>query len=223
MSNSPQQDIIKEIRTHLRLAMDGIVSTSMREKGVEYKLNFGVTLPRIKEIAKKYQKEATLANMLWKEDVRELKILATMLYPTECFTPEQAQQWVRDIRYMEIAEQYCANLMQEVSFAETMADVWIQDNEEFIQVTGFILYARLCTKGICPTESHSQTLLKIACTLLQQEYVRTQQIAIIALKRFGRQSGEQSEKVLSAIKTISRASKMQEIYADLKFEFDYYK
>ena len=36
------QDEIREIRKQLRLAMNGVISTSMREKGIVYKLNFGV-------------------------------------------------------------------------------------------------------------------------------------------------------------------------------------
>mgnify|MGYP007112425563 CR=1 FL=1 len=36
---------LKEIKTQLRLSMNGAVSQSMREKGLVYKLNFGVELP----------------------------------------------------------------------------------------------------------------------------------------------------------------------------------
>ena len=42
---------LKDIKTQLRLSMNGAVSQSMREKGLVYKLNFGVELPRIKMIA----------------------------------------------------------------------------------------------------------------------------------------------------------------------------
>ena len=41
------QDEIREIRKELRLAMNGVISTSMREKGIVYKLNFGVRNPEI--------------------------------------------------------------------------------------------------------------------------------------------------------------------------------
>lgn len=41
---------LKEIKTQLRLSMNGAVSQSMREKGLIYKLNFGVELPRIKQL-----------------------------------------------------------------------------------------------------------------------------------------------------------------------------
>ena len=37
---------LKEIKTQLRLSMNGAVSQSMREKGLVYKLNFGVELDR---------------------------------------------------------------------------------------------------------------------------------------------------------------------------------
>ena len=33
---------LKDIKTQLRLSMNGAVSQSMREKGLVYKLNFGV-------------------------------------------------------------------------------------------------------------------------------------------------------------------------------------
>ena len=72
---------LKEIKTQLRLSMNGAVSQSMREKGLIYKLNFGVELPRIKAIAEGYEKDHSLAQALWKEDIRECKILAGLLQP----------------------------------------------------------------------------------------------------------------------------------------------
>ena len=74
---------LKDIKTQLRLSMNGAVSQSMREKGLVYKLNFGVELPRIKGIAAGYEKDHSLAQALWKEDIRECKILAGLFYPGE--------------------------------------------------------------------------------------------------------------------------------------------
>ena len=54
---------LKDIKTQLRLSMNGVVSQSMREKGLDYKLNFGVELPRIKSIAAAYEKNHDLAAM----------------------------------------------------------------------------------------------------------------------------------------------------------------
>ena len=59
---------LKDIKTQLRLSMNGVVSQSMREKGLVYKLNCGVELPRITGIAAGYEKDHSLYHALWKED-----------------------------------------------------------------------------------------------------------------------------------------------------------
>ena len=104
------QDEIREIRKELRLAMNGVISTSMREKGIVYKLNFGVPYPEIKEIARKHKPNGELAAALWKEDIREFKILATFLQPAETLPLDEAKRWVKEIPYLEIAEHCCRNL-----------------------------------------------------------------------------------------------------------------
>jgi 3-methyladenine DNA glycosylase AlkD len=75
------QDTIREIKAQFRLFMNGVASHSMREKGLDYKLNFGIELPRLKEISLRYEKNHSLAVEVWKENIRECKILATLLQP----------------------------------------------------------------------------------------------------------------------------------------------
>ena len=88
-----QEDIIKDIRKRCRMAMNGIVSTNMRQRGLDYKLNFGLSVQQIKDLAKRYQPDSELAETLWADNTRELKILATLLYPTDSFTKEKAYEW----------------------------------------------------------------------------------------------------------------------------------
>ena len=68
------QDKVKEIKSCFRLYMNGVVSQSMREKGLGYKINWGIGLPELKSIAARYGKDYDLAIELWKEDNRECKI-----------------------------------------------------------------------------------------------------------------------------------------------------
>ena len=137
---------LKDIKTQLRLSMNGAVSQSMREKGLVYKLNFGVELPRIKMIAENYEKNHDLAQALWKEDIRECKILAGMLQPIETFYPEIADIWVENIRNIEIAELTCMNLFQHLPYAPAKSFHWIADEQEYIQTCGFLTAARLLMK-----------------------------------------------------------------------------
>ena len=87
MENIQIHDTIRDIKSQFRLFMNGVISQSMREKGMGYKLNFGIEYPRIKEIAQRYPKDHQLAQALWKENIRECKIMATLLQPVDTFYP----------------------------------------------------------------------------------------------------------------------------------------
>ena len=52
---------VKEIKQSFRLVMNGPASQSMREKGLKYKLNWGVPVPTLKAMAKDYGKNYALA------------------------------------------------------------------------------------------------------------------------------------------------------------------
>lgn len=218
-------EVIREIRTQLRHSMNGVVSSSMREKGVAYKLNFGVSLPRIREIAAAHPKDSTLAAALWKEDVRELKILATMLQPPGAFTREDALRWALDVRYQEIAEQYCVNLLQELPFAGELAEDWVGRGEGYLPALGFLLFARLCMRGAALPPGQAASLLREAVRVMDAGVSKEQRAAVTALKRYGRQSPQQAAGVLEKIGEYasSDSPEKREFYADIQFEFDYYR
>ena len=58
---------IKEIKQSFRLMMDGAVAQSMRDKGLNYHLNWGATLPRLRAKADELGPNYDLAIALWKE------------------------------------------------------------------------------------------------------------------------------------------------------------
>lgn len=217
------QSTIRDIRKQLRLAMNGIVSTSMREKGMNYKMNFGVSLPQLREIANKYKKDTLLAEALWQEDVRELKILAALLYPIENFTPELAESWVLSSPNQEIIEQLSFHLLSELPYAVTLATKWICKEEKKLQIAGYLLLARLCTKNVSLRPDQSLLLLTEGKKIIDTGDLLSTQAVLTAFKRFGRQSADQGTSILTFMKEYESSDLpvRQEIYADLQFEFDY--
>ena len=71
----------KEIRQQFRLLMNGVTAQSLREKGMDYHLNWGASLGHLRELADEYGKDYDTATELWNDDVRESKIMATLLMP----------------------------------------------------------------------------------------------------------------------------------------------
>lgn len=123
--------------------MNGEVSASMRQKGINYKINFGLDSVSLKEIAKRYEPDRILAERLWQESSREGKILATLLYPYDQFSSETADEWLHDCFTTELVEQLCFNLLQHTSFAYDKALSWISNEDVNIKASGCLLLLRL--------------------------------------------------------------------------------
>ena len=146
MEKSEIQDI-KDIKKELRAAMNGILSAKMREAGAPYKLIFGVELPRLQSIASEFHPSRMLAQELWNENIRECKLLATMLMPPLEFLPEMADIWVDEISTAEVAQVFSMQLLRKESWCATVAFEWIASPAPMRQLCGFLCIARLLQQG----------------------------------------------------------------------------
>lgn len=106
--NSPEGEwhlLLNDIRQELKRGMAGVVSDSMREKGVHYGINFGVNTIWVKEMSQKLPKSEELAWLLWKKDVREMKLLALYTFPSETLNLSTLLYLSRTAPTLEILEQ----------------------------------------------------------------------------------------------------------------------
>lgn len=214
--------------------MNGVISTSMRQKGMNYKLIFGVPIPEIKHIAAAHEPDAELARALWKEDVREMKILATLLFPAGSMTQEEALAWMREIPYPEIAEQCCNNLFPTVEQPDQLALKFLADKKSpFGRMCGFLLWAQLFKKNLAVEKSRVEAFL-VECTCTMYPDVEAgaaasswqeKQAAVQALKFFGRLSPANAQEALSVIAEDGQpeTEELKAYYDDLQFEFAYYE
>lgn len=214
--------------------MNGVISTSMRQKGMNYKLIFGVPIPEIKHIAAAHEPDAELARALWKEDVREMKILATLLFPAGSMTQEEALAWMREIPYPEIAEQCCNNLFPTVEQPDQLALKFLADKKSpFGRMCGFLLWAQLFKKNLAVEKSRVEAFLaECTCTIHPDVEAgatasswQEKQAAVQALKFFGRLSPINAQNALSVIAEDGQpeTEELKAYYDDLQFEFAYYE
>lgn len=214
--------------------MNGVISTSMRQKGMNYKLIFGVPIPEIKHIAASHEPDAELARALWKEDVREMKILATLLFPAGSMTQEEALAWMREIPYPEIAEQCCNNLFPTVEQPDQLALKFLADKKSpFGRMCGFLLWAQLFKKNLAVEKSRVEAFLaECTCTIHPDVEAgatasswQEKQAAVQALKFFGRLSPANAQDALSVIAEDGqpKTEELKAYYDDLQFEFAYYE
>ena len=134
---------LSSIKSELRLYMNVVLAQSLRERGLRYCLIFGVELPRLKEIAARYEPDHDLAQALWKEDIRECRILAGYLQPADSFLPEIADIWLDAMHDTEIIDYTCMNLFRRLPYAKDKAFQWMASETVLTQYAGFRLMAHL--------------------------------------------------------------------------------
>jgi 3-methyladenine DNA glycosylase AlkD len=194
---------VKAIKQAFRLMMDGAVAQSMRQKGLDYHLNWGATLPRLREMADEYGKNYELAIALWKENVRECKILATMIMPAEKVLPEVIDIWMEQTPTTEIAEQAAFNLYQYLPYAPEKAYTWIASDRELYQLCGFHILSRLFMNGQEPNERGINEFVDQALAALQGESMIVRKAAMMAMQRFANLGLVYQRLAKNAIKTIN--------------------
>ena len=197
---------VKEIKQSFRLMMDGSVAQSMRDKGLNYHLNWGATLPRLKakaEELKSMDNVYDLAIALWKENVRECKILATMLMPPEKMLPEVCDIWMEQIPSQEIAEQAAFNLWQHLPYAPEKAYQWIASDQEYYQLCGFHVLSRLFMNGQEPDERGINEFIDQALSALQGPYMSVRKAAMQSIQHFAELGLVYERMAKSAVKSIN--------------------
>ena len=185
---------LKAIKRSFRTVMNGVASHSMREKGVGYKLNWGVSLVHLREMAATYGKDYDLAIALWKEDIRECKILATLIMPAERLLPEVADIWLEQTTSQELAEMLAANLLKDVSYAPEIAYRWMASDSDIRQICGFCILSRLFMRGQEPNERGINEFLDQAVTALRGTSVGVRHAAWNCTNRFA-ELGEDYEAI----------------------------
>jgi hypothetical protein len=177
---------VKEIKQSFRLMMDGATAQSMREKGLDYHLNWSATLPRLREKADEIGKDYDLAISLWKENIRECKILATMIMPAEQMLPEVVDIWMEQTQTIEIAEQAAFNLYQYLPFAAAKSFEWIASPDDLPQICGYHVLSRLFRQKHIPNERGINEFIDQSLSALQSPNMSVRKSAFQAVLYFSK-------------------------------------
>lgn len=197
------KQLLQQIKQSFRLMMDGAVAKSMRDKGLEYHLNWGATLPRLREMADGIGKNYELAIALWKEDIRECKILATMVMPANEVLPEVIDIWMEQTTSVELAEQASMNLYQHLPYAAEKAYLWMASDRDICQLCGFHVIARLFMNGQEPNERGINEYIDQALAALEGGSLSVKKAAKNSLIRFAELGLVYERMAKSAIKRIN--------------------
>jgi len=188
---------LQKIKQSFRMTMNGAASQSMRDKGLNYSINWGIPLPALKQMAANYGKNSRLAIELWKENIRECKILATLIMPPSYMDADIIELWVSQIPNQEIAEIIAFNLFQYVEDAKDFAFKWIATSNEIKQVCGYHTLSRIFMRQITLNVRELNELIDQAQTALADNNIAVRHAAVNMLTRLSA-ADENYKKILKS-------------------------
>lgn len=130
----PEFNAMQRVKRRFFAMRNGDLAQQMADRGVRYRINFGLNLPQISEIARDFLPGGTEYEELQPMDMagfarrlrdnsttRESMLIAPMLFPAGSLTQEEAEDWVKSLPTTEIADVLCLKLLRNWSGAAALA------------------------------------------------------------------------------------------------------
>jgi 3-methyladenine DNA glycosylase AlkD len=125
--------------------MRGLAQPGGREGMARFDINadraLGVRIPDLRRLAKEVGTDHRLALALWRTEVHEARIMASMIDDPAKVTERQVESWVADFDSWDLCDQCCGNLFDRLPFAYDKAMEWSGRGEEFVKRAAFALMA----------------------------------------------------------------------------------
>lgn len=147
MESRSNTSIMADILRELRVEMNGAVVGAMEERGLKYPLNYGVSLPTIRTIAKRYAPNYRAAKLLYQQQVRELQLAAIYMAGVESLTATEATFWRDGIVNNELAENIGSKLIGECINCEDILALWIASDRPLVVYSALIAIAKAIKIG----------------------------------------------------------------------------
>jgi len=110
--------------------------------GIKDSKALGIKIPLLRQFAKKLGKNHDLALELWKTEIHEARLLATMIEDSEQITESQFDAWVNDFDSWDLCDQSCSLLIK-TPFAISKIETYSRCEAEFVKRTCFVLMCAL--------------------------------------------------------------------------------
>jgi len=115
----------------------------MARYGINPKNNFGISIYKLRPLAKEIGKDHKLALRLWDSGIHDARLLAVFIDDPVELTSEQMDFWAKDFDSWDVCDQACTSLFDMSPLAWKKVSDWAERKEEFVKRAAFSLLAGL--------------------------------------------------------------------------------
>ncbi len=174
----------------LKVEMNGAVSGAMKERGMVYKLNYGVSIPTLKAITAEYGPDHTLAMELFGSDIRELKLAAIYVADPKAVKLEQLEEWGDNLVTTEVAEHLAIQLLGRSPLAVEVARRWLPSGDKLKVYAASMGLASALKRGAARACDKDLGSMFEACASIAESNDKTLASGVINLLRAIALTGE---------------------------------
>ena len=108
---------------------NGDVADGMKRMGINYRINFGVSIPELLQLAQRYDKDNELAHYMLNKEIRETKILSSLLFDINNMSEDEILLISKKIESFELVEQFSKNMFSKAGNLPSILEKLITGNE----------------------------------------------------------------------------------------------
>lgn len=144
----------KSVVAALRRLANKKTRDGLARYGIPSKKALGVSVGKIRQLAKRLGKNHDLAAALWGTDIYEARMLTAFLDDPALVTPAQMDRWAKDFDSWAICDTLCFHLFDRTPHAFRKVAQWAGRREEFVRRAAFALLASLALHEKVADDAH---------------------------------------------------------------------
>lgn len=203
-----------------RRERNGAVADSMRYYGRTYGLNYGVSLPTLRRLARAEATDHDFARYLYQQDVRELRLAAFHIADPARLTADEFAFWGDGLLNSEMAEEGAFALLGRATTLPALFEAWTEPDAGWLCQYAALM-AAACTEA--PRVEWIPRILETvrrAAEAKQPESHLLAQGTVAALVAVGTRSEENRQAVLQAVESLGMLPAEELIRDELSWRLD---
>ncbi len=172
----------------LRSFKDPWAIKGMSRYGINPKNNYGISVNRLRKMAKELGTDHDLAKQLWSSGIRDARLLACLIDDPNLVTEEQMEDWVKDFNSWDVCDLCCGHLFDKTEMAYKKAIQWSNSEEEYIKRAGFSLMAWLAVHDKDTDDDNFVEFLEVIEKAATDERKYVKKAVNWALRQIGKRS-----------------------------------
>lgn len=166
--------------------------------------SLGVSVPKLRALAKAIGKDHGLARELWATGVHEAKHVAVFISDPKLLTEDQMEEWLKDFNSWDIVDNCCGTLFDKIPIAYEKAIEWTKRDREFEKRAGFAMMATLAVHDKKADDKKFEQFFPYLLAESPDERHYVKKAINWALRQIGKRNERLCKKVIPLAKQIHR-------------------